>query len=205
MELFNKPKSRLKICIILLIIGFFIGQFFILAWLVSWFFVFKKDVESLDESYEYTPNADTNIEGQIDSDVLNNIDKMTNNSLDTTSIVRSMDSNISNSVFGIESAISKVIENTEVIYGQSKMKYEKGPFDYKCVPGPVGLRISAKDSYDIAVRSYSTIIESEAVGGWEFFLLKEIPVIQEAGCIEALLGKSANYTIFNMLVFRKKK
>ena len=62
MELFNKPKSRLKICIILLIIGFFIGQFFILAWLVSWFFVFKKDVESLDESYEYTPNADTNIE-----------------------------------------------------------------------------------------------------------------------------------------------
>ncbi|NLC97279.1 MAG: hypothetical protein GX675_06905 [Erysipelotrichaceae bacterium] len=76
--------------------------------------------------------------------------------------------------------------------------------NYKCVPGPVGLRISAKDSYDRAVRSYADIIKKEAVGGWDFFMIHEIPVIQDAGCIASLFGKKSEQFIFNMLIFRKE-
>lgn len=75
---------------------------------------------------------------------------------------------------------------------------------YKCVPGPIGLRIGPKDSYETAVRSYASIIDKEAVGGWDFFLIQEIPVVKSAGCLMGLLGKADEQVTFNMLVFRKE-
>ncbi len=75
---------------------------------------------------------------------------------------------------------------------------------YKCVPGPIGLRISAKDSYDVAVRSYAEIIQREAVGGWDFFLIQQIPVIKSSGCISRVFGKADEYVEFNMLIFRRE-
>lgn len=76
---------------------------------------------------------------------------------------------------------------------------------YKCVPGPVGLRIGAKDSYDKAVRSYADIIQSEAVGGWDFFMMQQIPVIQQAGCLAGIFGAKETMITFNMLIFRKEE
>ena len=54
---------------------------------------------------------------------------------------------------------------------------------YKTVPGPIGVTISSKDSYDKAVRMYADIIQNEAVGGWELAFIQQIPVIKKAGCI----------------------
>ncbi len=76
--------------------------------------------------------------------------------------------------------------------------------EYKCVPGPVGLVIKAKDSYEKAVRSYAEIIEREAVGGWEFFLVQQVPVIRKKGCIASLFGSPDEQVTFNMLVFKKE-
>lgn len=80
---------------------------------------------------------------------------------------------------------------------------------YKCVPGPVGLTIEKKDSYEKAVRSYSDIIQREAVGGWEFFLIQQIPVIKNKGCLSAILSifglaSATEQITFNMLVFKKE-
>lgn len=75
---------------------------------------------------------------------------------------------------------------------------------YKTVPGPVGLRIGQKDSYEKAVKSYADIIEREAVGGWELECIQQIPVVREAGCLSALFGKKDEYVEFNMLVFKKE-
>lgn len=75
---------------------------------------------------------------------------------------------------------------------------------YKTVAGPVGLTIGKKDSYEKAVRSYADIIEKEAVGGWELFMIQEIPVFKRAGCISALFGNPGTLLTFNMLVFKKE-
>lgn len=80
---------------------------------------------------------------------------------------------------------------------------------YKCVPGPIGLVIQNNQSYASAVRSYADIIQREAVGGWEFFLIQEIPVTKDKGCLAGCLsfiGWGSQYeTInFNMLVFKKE-
>lgn len=75
--------------------------------------------------------------------------------------------------------------------------------EYKCVPGPVGLTIGSKDSYDKAVRSYASIIDGEATDGWEFFLIQQIPVVKKAGCLASLFGIKDTQVLFNMLVFRR--
>lgn len=75
---------------------------------------------------------------------------------------------------------------------------------YKTVAGPVGLKIGSKDSYDKAVRTYADIIEKEAVGGWELYLIQEIPVVKNNGCIASLMGNGTTTVTFNMLIFRKE-
>ena len=75
---------------------------------------------------------------------------------------------------------------------------------YKCVPAPAAIRISAKDTYEEAVRSYADIIQREATNGWDLFLIQQIPVVKSAGCLMSLLGKKDEYAEFNMLIFRKE-
>lgn len=74
---------------------------------------------------------------------------------------------------------------------------------YKTVAGPVGLTIGAKDSYASAVKQYATIIDREAVGGWELVMIQEIPVIKNNGCLASLMGNATSTMTFNMLVFAK--
>lgn len=79
---------------------------------------------------------------------------------------------------------------------------------YKTVPGPIGLTIQKKDSYEIAVRQYAEIINREAAGGWELICIQEIPVSKNKGCLAgcgAMLGfgSAVDIITFNMLVFGK--
>ena len=80
---------------------------------------------------------------------------------------------------------------------------------YKTVAGPIGLTISARESYADAVKQYAAIIDREAVGGWQLEMIQEIPVQKNKGCIAALLSvvglTTATETVkFNMLVFSKE-
>jgi hypothetical protein len=76
---------------------------------------------------------------------------------------------------------------------------------YKTVAGPVGLTISAKESYSDAVKQYASIIDKEAVGGWVLDCIQQIPVTQKAGCLAGLLGAKDTTVYFNMLVFKKEE
>jgi hypothetical protein len=75
---------------------------------------------------------------------------------------------------------------------------------YKTVAGPVGLTISAKESYTDAVKQYAAVIDREAVGGWKLDCIQQIPVTQQAGCLAGLFGAKATTVSFNMLVFVKE-
>lgn len=75
---------------------------------------------------------------------------------------------------------------------------------YKTVAGPVGLTITRKDSYESAVKQYASIIDKEAVGGWELDCIQQIPVTKKAGCLLSLLGAKEETVYFNMLVFIKR-
>lgn len=75
---------------------------------------------------------------------------------------------------------------------------------YKTVAGPVGLSISKKDSYSVAVQQYADIINREAAGGWKLDCIQEIPVTKNNGCIAGLMGNATTTITFNMLVFSRE-
>lgn len=74
---------------------------------------------------------------------------------------------------------------------------------YKTVAGPVGLTISKKDSYSVAVAQYADIINAEAANGWRLDCIQEIPVTKNNGCIAGIMGNPTTTVTFNMLVFVK--
>ena len=74
---------------------------------------------------------------------------------------------------------------------------------YKTVAGPIGLKITHKENRNDAVKQYASIIDREAVGGWELFCIQEVPVFQSPGCLASLLGDKGSTISFNMLVFVK--
>ncbi len=80
---------------------------------------------------------------------------------------------------------------------------------YKTVAGPIGLTISKNDSYSKAVGQYASIIQAEAVDGWELLFIQEIPVTKDKGCLAgclAAIGVGTQYeqVTFNMLVFSRR-
>lgn len=80
---------------------------------------------------------------------------------------------------------------------------------YKTVAGPARLMIKKDGDFSAAVQSYADIIEREAVNGWEFHSIQEIPVTKDKGCLAGCLsafGLATQYeTItFNMLIFVNK-
>lgn len=83
------------------------------------------------------------------------------------------------------------------------LEKEKNMIEYKTVPGPVGLTISGKEDYSVAVKQYAAIIDKEAVGGWKFEIIRKVPVTKKAGCMASLLGHKATMVYVNMLVFSR--
>ena len=47
-------------------------------------------------------------------------------------------------------------------------------------------------------------VKKEAVGGWEFVAITEIPVYVKPGCIGALLGKEGFYDYAMMIIYKKE-
>ena len=74
---------------------------------------------------------------------------------------------------------------------------------YKCVPAPKNIVIGSDGNMDNAVKSFSDLMNSEVAGGWIFYSMEEISVIQEAGCIASIFGGKATQITYNMLIFKK--
>ena len=102
--------------------------------------------------------------------------------------------------------LTKVIENAERAYTAVTRRYEKGPFEYKCVPAPAAVELGHKETAYDAVNRYFSCIEDATRDGWELFQTVEAPIITSApsGCLAALLGAKDDVTIVNMIVYRRK-
>lgn len=47
-------------------------------------------------------------------------------------------------------------------------------------------------------------VKSEAVGGWEFVAITEVPVYVKPGCIASLMGAKGFYDYAMMIVYKKE-
>ncbi len=47
-------------------------------------------------------------------------------------------------------------------------------------------------------------IEAEAVGGWEYVNMYDMPIFVQPGCLASLLGAKGFYDYFYMIVFKKE-
>ena len=74
-------------------------------------------------------------------------------------------------------------------------------YTYKTVPAPKALVVTGRgNDPDKAIRSYADVINSESVGGWEFYSMETITTQTPQGCF----GGQTQIINHNMLVFRKE-
>jgi len=88
-------------------------------------------------------------------------------------------------------------------------------YEYKCVPAPKGLTISASGSEANAITAFGDRINESCTDGWEFVSMGQISVTTKPdnpGCLGGLLillgviqKPTETRTNYNMLVFRKRK
>ena len=57
---------------------------------------------------------------------------------------------------------------------------------------------------DVVLNPVAKVIENEAVGGWTFVNMYNMPITVKPGCISALLGSKGGVDYFYMLVFKKE-
>lgn len=190
----NDKALAIVINVIGLITGFIPFLPFI-AWCTAMYLVFKKS-DSVDE-YVYEP-AGVASENTYEKSQKENVDVHISEELTISSD--------SSSVSSETEAIAKdVVAASLGSANLPGMMSEDGDFEYKSVPAPSVLVIKSNGDYDKAIRGYASLIDEEAVDGWDFFLIQKLPVTRKAGCIMALLGKSDTDFFLNMLVFRRNK
>lgn len=57
---------------------------------------------------------------------------------------------------------------------------------------------------DTVLSPVAKVIESEAVGGWSFVNMYNMPIFVKPGCIASLLGQHGSVDYFYMVVFKKE-
>ena len=78
---------------------------------------------------------------------------------------------------------------------------------YKCVPVPsiINTGKKGKDMHNEAVKTYESIINQAAEGGWELSNIDTVTSSQQPGCLSGLFGGKAEIITFKILVFRKEQ
>ena len=74
-------------------------------------------------------------------------------------------------------------------------------FEYKVVAFMGSTKGS--EGADIVASQLTTLINSEATGGWELFQMGDVNIEVSPGCIAGLLGQKVTYMRFDQIVFRK--
>lgn len=57
---------------------------------------------------------------------------------------------------------------------------------------------------DVVLNPVAKVIESEAVGGWTFVNMYNMPIFVKPGCLASLLGSKGGTDYFYMIVFKKE-
>ena len=77
-------------------------------------------------------------------------------------------------------------------------------YKYKMVQAPKNLRAQgAASSAGIAEGYLQTIVDQNAVDGWEFYRVDDMTVSNSPGCLGGLMGQKETYTVYNVISFRK--
>lgn len=191
---FDIKGNNKAMAVVVNIVGIFTGfipLLSLIAWCATWYFVFKKvDYEDdVGDCQLYTSNEKSQDSIQVSANEKNNIvHKDTSVSIEAEKVAREV--------------VAKSLSN---ISANHFTMDEGGGYEYKSIPAPSALLIQKNSDYGKTIRNYASIINAEAVDGWDFFLIQEIPITQKAGCIPTLLGKSDTGFFINMLVFRRVK
>ena len=60
-----------------------------------------------------------------------------------------------------------------------------------------------KQGADVVASQLTSLINSEASGGWELFQMGDVNIEVQPGCIAGLLGQQVTYIRYDQIVFRK--
>ncbi len=79
-------------------------------------------------------------------------------------------------------------------------------YQYKMIQVPQDVTVKMKDQRGNEAASYlESIANSQAADGWEFYRVDEVGVIARPGCLGAIFGRKAEYTLYYVMTFRKEK
>lgn len=74
---------------------------------------------------------------------------------------------------------------------------------YKCVPAPIGMVITTKNTINDVAKEYEKIINSNAYDGWEYHSQQDVIVTVKPGCLEGVAGKKEATMTYKLFVFKK--
>ena len=74
---------------------------------------------------------------------------------------------------------------------------------YKCVPAPIGMVITTKNTINDVAKEYEKIINNNATDGYEYHSQQDVIVTVKPGCLEGLTGKKESTVTYKLFVFIK--
>ena len=61
-----------------------------------------------------------------------------------------------------------------------------------------------KQKLNTVINPVAEIVKKEAVGGWEFVAITQIPIYVEPGCIKRMFGAEGFYDYAMMIIYKKE-
>ena len=62
----------------------------------------------------------------------------------------------------------------------------------------------AGQKFSSVINPVAETVKKEAVGGWEFVAITEVPIYVKPGCIAGLMGANGSYDYAIMIVYKKE-
>lgn len=80
-------------------------------------------------------------------------------------------------------------------------------YDYKCVPFIATVKggFFSKDNAGTIASQLESVINVNAVGGWEFYGVYQVQTLVKPGCLGSLIGRTEVAIPYDLVTFRKLK
>ena len=79
------------------------------------------------------------------------------------------------------------------------------PYQYNMIQVPPNISIQGAERGQEAAQYLQNVVNEQARQGWEFHRVDTIGVEVKPGCLFALLGRSAEYTQYFVITFRREE
>lgn len=78
-------------------------------------------------------------------------------------------------------------------------------YEHRVVPFLGDVRSRDKDSADKVAKQLQAVIDSNAVGGWEFYRIDQVQIAVQPGCLAGILGAKVTMIGLDQITFRRAK